>query len=359
MIDDGLTMPTVLSVCYATQESMGNTADDFIALPQNVTQLAPPTFGPNRTVTGAQQQLRVFGGHAGDSVGWTQASDCVFPDGAAGTATQTRVYSVTSHDQEFMLHASASPGDWIMCLKSHATGIWTVVTGQMMVVEPSPSSWPPVGIAGSITPLQLTGVQDGDLIVLQEHDCSNAHNQSTSESSLMRTVVADMRVSTVLDMTKATTLKVCYATRDSVGDSPDDYIELGTTLEQRQPISFWPQRTVRGAAQHLNLSFTRVDDVFVWSRESNCSTVAVEGGFDSRKTMEYIVTIPGQQAAGSGSGVGSGSGSDVGSTASAEAIYAARNNSVAFELHRSASAGDWYTCHKPAGGVWTLVTGST
>jgi hypothetical protein len=135
MISDGLTTPAVLSVCFATMESIGNTADDFITLPQNLTQLAPPIFSPNRTVTGAQQQLLVLGGHAGDEVGWTQEAECVFPDRAAATPTQTEAYSVTSEEQEFMLHATASPGQWIMCLKSYANGIWTVVTGQTVVVS--------------------------------------------------------------------------------------------------------------------------------------------------------------------------------------------------------------------------------
>ena len=80
-----------------------------------------------------------------------------------------------------------------------------------------------------------------------------------------------------------------------------------------------------GAAQHLTVSHSRLNDLVVWSRSSNCSAGAVAGVFSSSKTDEYTVT--------------------------------SSDSTVAFALHGSASAGQWHTCIQPAGGVWTLVTG--
>jgi len=80
---------TVLKVCYATQESGGDSADDYVELPQEFTQLTPPSFHPARTFTGAAQSLSVTAANngttaidwsgTGDMSLWTQANCTLMP----------------------------------------------------------------------------------------------------------------------------------------------------------------------------------------------------------------------------------------------------------------------------------------
>ena len=96
---------------------------------------------------------------------------------------QTRAYDVSSALQLMTLHTHAAAGVWVLCYKPTAAGLWTLVTDRYLFVEHQATHTPPVGIAGSITPLTFTNSSDRDVIVLQKHNCSNAHLASTAKSS--------------------------------------------------------------------------------------------------------------------------------------------------------------------------------
>ena len=67
-----LSDPGVLDVCFATQESGGDTSDDYVSLSGNVTLRVIPDFTPKRTITGAAQVLVLTGASAGDQVAWVR-----------------------------------------------------------------------------------------------------------------------------------------------------------------------------------------------------------------------------------------------------------------------------------------------
>merc|ERR1712086_408737 len=85
---------------------------------------------------------------------------------------------------------------------------------------------PPIGVAGMPTPIRFFSGVNGDFVVLQPHNCTDAQAVVTSSNSLARSVVTDYRVLTEASMTASGDLRVCYATFESDGDSSDDYVAL-------------------------------------------------------------------------------------------------------------------------------------
>ena len=152
-----------------------------------------------------------------------------------------------------------------------------------MVMQPTFT--PSVGIAASVTPLTFLNSTDMDFIVMQENDCDDAHLAVTGGRSLQRTNVSNAVVSTTVAMTQATVLKLCYATRESGGDSRDDYTELASSFTQRVPIAFDPMRTVTGAEQRFAVSHTANGDQVVWTQAADCGSTA--GAATVFKTVEY------------------------------------------------------------------------
>ena len=84
-----MTSAATLRVCYASNQSFGDTPDDYVDLGVTFTHLVPPTIAPLRTVTGAAQVLSVTGGTSGDQIAWTKAGGC---GGVVGPATLTELY---------------------------------------------------------------------------------------------------------------------------------------------------------------------------------------------------------------------------------------------------------------------------
>ena len=84
-------------------------------------------------------------------------------------------------------------------------------------------------------------------MVLKEGNCDDAHLTTTGEASLAKVALTDSGVvNTTVQMTKATNLTVCYATKESGGNSTGDYVTLQVVIEQRRPIAIAPSRTTQG-----------------------------------------------------------------------------------------------------------------
>ena len=111
---------------------------------------------------------------------------------------------------------------------------------------------------------------NGDFVVLQKHNCSNAHQAVTSAASLARTALVNSKVSSVINMTEAATLKVCYASRESLGDSADDYSTLAVSFQQYSPPDFLPKRVAMGALQNLVVTGGATNDSVGWTQDANC-----------------------------------------------------------------------------------------
>jgi len=329
----------VLKVCYASEESAGDSDDDYVALDTDYTQVLAPTFGPVRTIQKAPQKLLTTGGHVGDQVMWMQGVDCNLwqqPLVYGGpNNNQTVIYTFSSANQEFTFHTYADPGIYIMCLKLAGGGVWTTVRGESLLIIPQVTFSPPVGIAGSETPITFFGdFVAGDFIVINEGNCQNSHTVVTSLQSLEQTVINGTyfganQVVTTLAMDKVTTLKICFATVESKGDSADDYAELdhSTFLQLLAPV-FGPTRTVAGAAQLLDVSgILNANDKVVWTQHYDC--LSATGTYTNTKTIDYDLV----------------------------------NSSQAVELHESAISGTYIMCYLLSGGhpvtvgpgVWTKL----
>ena len=90
------------------------------------------------------------------------------------------------------------------------------------------------GIAGSVTPLTFSGdVINGDFIVLQPTNCLNAHLATLTGQTMNKQTITSKTAYTDVFMTDyGVTLKACFATSESLGDSQDDYVDLSADIVQ-------------------------------------------------------------------------------------------------------------------------------
>ena len=153
--DVAMTSISQLNVCFTTDESM-RTQPAFVTIGE-WTPRAMPDFNPQRTMSGAPQQLIVSGGIDGDLAYWTKGN-CSTPELIPGSATTdlTTVYNVSSNKTIFALHTAASSGSWNLCYQV-VDGIWQNVTRVKLNVAAPPTLFPLVGIAGSETHVSLSG----------------------------------------------------------------------------------------------------------------------------------------------------------------------------------------------------------
>ena len=313
-----------LRVCYATTESDGNTPDDYVALNAAFNAILPADFSPNRTSETSAQEIVVTGGLRSDMVAWVLGSTC---QATAGNQSQTKTstYLMIAPQTNLTLPVNLLPGSWQLCYKlgsegRASNGLWTSVTNLVLTIVPLPSFSPHVGIAGSITPITIDGSMDGDVIVILPNDCSNAHLISDTNMTLSRTVIVNEQIQTTILMTSVIDLKLCFATAEASGDTNDDYAELPGSLSQLPAVGFWPTRSVAGAAQEFNLTAAiGLGDMVSWTQASDCTSTS--GAATPSKSKEYTVT----------------------------------NASGPIILHTTAAAGTWIFCHKPNGGLWTIV----
>lgn len=219
------------------------------------------------------------------------------------------------------LHVMMQTGMWRTCIKP-AGGLWTKVTGLELQVFAQPTFAPPIGVAGMATPITFYGSVDGDFVVLQPLNCSNAHIARTGSQALAKSVVTNHVVTTAINMTQTAQLRVCYATKQSRGDSSDDFVALAANFTQHNftqaGVPDWvPKRTSQGAAQQLHVVGAKPGDRVAWTQGS-CRDVVQ--GISSTQTRMYSVT----------------------------------SLSQVFVLHTTASAGSWKFCHQPTSqGLWT------
>jgi len=252
-----LRTPGPLVVCYASQEAGGDSEDDYAQLGNPLTLVPVVQFSPNRTVSGAAQLLRILGGGSiagsADSVAWTKAPHCLEPFDNA-TASHTRFYRIANSSVNALLHGSGvedapaaitpEPGLYRMCYKPTQDGLWTHVTGRTLEIIAVPSFAPLQGMATTITTISFSSgtagfpITDGDLVVLAALPCHEAFNVTSNASALGRTALSLARVQTLPLMHQDTQLRVCYASRESYGDSPDDFIELEYAFRQSAPM-YW------------------------------------------------------------------------------------------------------------------------
>ena len=85
-----MTKATTVVVCVATQESGGDSTDDYVQLANTFTQAAAADYTPKRVVAGTPQVLAVTGGGNGFQITWMLATNCTGADGAMSAFGQAR-----------------------------------------------------------------------------------------------------------------------------------------------------------------------------------------------------------------------------------------------------------------------------
>ena len=118
----------------------------------------------------------VLDGRVGDQVAWTlrTSADSICNGTGPASEIKTAAYLMSSSQEKFQLHDSALPGSWFLCYKPSG-GSWSRVE-EFLIIRGTPTFTPAFGTAGSLTPITLSPAAiDGDLIVIQQNDCSQAH----------------------------------------------------------------------------------------------------------------------------------------------------------------------------------------
>ena len=333
-----------LVVCFATTESSGDSADDYIQL-GILKQLGPPDVVPRRVVHNSWQTMTVIGGTPGSQVAFSATGTCDnhnhdYVDTHCCGATVNVTYKVyltgtragqTGQKVDVGFSAASPLGTWVMCYKANSKSIWTAIYGKDIELIPRPISYPPVAIAGSNTTLTFTGSHmNDDLIVLTtDSDCYNAHIMTTMSNSLTKTQIRNDTMQTVEAMTDLVTLTICYATKESFGDSFDDWAKLTTTLVQKKAPNYTPRRTVAGSLQQLNVSDFNEDDQVMWTRSVGLSALGYSTSCVDTSTV---------------------------STTQKTSAFNITSGSHVFGLHSTVQSGEWKMCYKLAGGVWTHVS---
>ena len=97
----GMTQDTLLKVCFATLESYGESADDYIELPTVFIHRKPPSLDPDRFAQGTGQLLQMTdtgGGMIGGIMYFTQKRTAC--DETTPSYTRTREYTFTDDQQQ-------------------------------------------------------------------------------------------------------------------------------------------------------------------------------------------------------------------------------------------------------------------
>ena len=314
--------------------------------------------------------------------------------GGEPTATATRIYTLPGPHQHFPLHTAADSGTWNLCYKL-AAGVWTRVHLLWLAVIEPPDYTPLVTIAGSITPITFLGSpyathdshgttsQDGDFIVFVENNCDNAHTVVTGTKSLgptaldYSTVHLDVpgHVLTTATMTSpqqeasTTVLQACFASRESHGDSADDYMMLNLTLTQKTPIEYEPRRAIAGAAQIMDIGsggghpylssgvsgINTAGDQIVWTQAPTCGngTQTPPGSANAHSYAQHL----GESAVPAvGTGFEPEFAASTEHTLTRTVVHSFSGVGHArVSLHRNTSEGTFHLCYRLQGGLWTQV----
>ena len=259
---------------------------------------------------------------------WTRASNCN-GEGQFVSQNETTAFSMTSTsgEQAVNLHISAHSGVWYLCYKPSG-GNWFHIGGKYFTLLDPPTFSPSIGLAGSVTTFTFDGGDNKDLLVITAGNCSNAHLVQSSTRSLARTTMQGI-VQTTTFMNATAQLTFCYAAFQTGGDTDGDFVALGSTFAQIQPLSFGPLRIVTGAAQVLNLRNVSEGDQLKFRMSIDCSLNVMNSTASSTASSVYFL----------------------GPSANSSAF----DGSQDIVLHNFASNGTWYACYKPTGGIWTHV----
>ena len=229
-------------VCFATKESGGNHADDFVAL-AGMWMQTHIRFGagpnPTRVAEGSgPHSVLVEGLGSGDGLRLQKAS-CTATGSVAAGGTSTSTVSVPrGHSSvSILLEPSLVAGSYKVCHSPHssggATGSFSGIPALAVMVVPSPLYSPHGGSAGKATTVIFQGAMQGDFVSLQPSDCSKANSTTSSSDTLGKlTLETNLAASTSSNMTDGGLLRTCYATKESMGDSPGDFVQIGTGFRQ-------------------------------------------------------------------------------------------------------------------------------
>ena len=245
------------------------------------------------------------------------------------------------------LHRTVGAGSYRMCYQPGPAALWERVVQNQLSIVALPSMHPVTAIAGMLTPLTFTGTIEwssstGDYVVLSAQGCAEAHEVVTNGTALTGTVLGAVatdtnqgHVLTSVDMVNASTLVVCYASKESGGHSPDDFAALPSSLVQVAPIAINPNRTISGARQIITVTGGVAGDSVAWTQAADCKGhKAGSAPATSTLTAEYNVTGSSTTPALHGSG------------------------DAASPSANSPTAGLYRTCYRPTPtGLWTHVTG--
>ena len=143
--DTAMVDSVTLVVCFASSESLGDSADDYVNA-GTLTQLPPPTFVPHRTISAHQQVVRVSGGNNGDKVTWNKWSEACAQTPASPSSEQTDVFDITSSAHDVTLGDTLIDGEWRTCYKP-AGGRYSHLTTLNLTVF-SVSMSPVTAVAG-------------------------------------------------------------------------------------------------------------------------------------------------------------------------------------------------------------------
>jgi len=229
-------------VCYATRESLGDGDGDFVELPGgflqsrmwfgesssagSVSYRFPHGSGPsNVSLAGALEA----GGEVYLQKGSCEANHVV---GAARTPTAA-VAGATAGHASVRIDATLATGSYHVCYRGNLSAPFTPLAGMSLQVVPLPGYSPTNGKAGQSTTVTLPGAAVGDLVVLQQAgSCAGAANATAGRHSMGKASLgAGLSFTTGVGMLGDGSLKLCYATRESQGDTDSDYIALGDFVQ--------------------------------------------------------------------------------------------------------------------------------
>ena len=146
-------------------------------------------------------------------------------------------------------------------------------------------------------------ITSGDFIVLQQHNCDDAHlaiDNATSSSLGHVLLNNESQIHTSLGMGSGnpavdtsnsntgggyTPMKVCFATEQSRGDSADDYAILDEEFLLASQPTFKPIRFKAGAEVQIQVANDRRNAAIIWTSAENCENLGNLWVASTTKTM--------------------------------------------------------------------------
>jgi hypothetical protein len=269
--------------------------------PPRIEQLPTPTYTPRRTIASAEQRLVFKNAVLGDEMsfiigqfGALSALACMNTPFSTTSYSATRsTYSTVDaegvlYGHEMALHSTAIAGMWTLCYKT-AGGVWTMIkpaaTHDLNVLS-KPTFVPLMGMAGVSIPFTFpTGMSpaltqamndtnlvtvpiDGDYVTMQLTSCLDAYGTALGPNALSKRNLTALSAATDLAMTSPNLLKVCYATKESGGDSIGDFGTLDVEFRQ---LLIAPERTVLGSTQKVTIIGGKAGDKLSFDKEVNAA----------------------------------------------------------------------------------------